>query len=785
MTPKSLFVIMPFGIRPLESGELHDFDGFYHALLRPLAEEAGFAVLRVDEVVQSGDITDQAFKYLMNSDVVVADVSSPNGNVYYELGIRQAISSGRTILVAIRGTSLPFDIAAQRVLFYEQEYQHDDRFRILFGSALSPEQPEPISRVRKTLESMGLSLNRTSDQTTFEQEFNHKIERASTAEQLVAVWHWAKNFPSLPTSGLLKLSAKLANVGDFSSAADALQAGYPQAEDDYEVHRQRGFYLRKLGDYEAAKDELNRALTLNPNDPEALGMLGGLYKREGDYAQALICYERGLVLSPDSLYLRVAYAGNLLIADAAGNLDAGLALYRSLSGFISSNPSYVGDFWADLVLAEASFALGQEAIAFGNARRAIENGAGRVELESTAEQILLIGDAGVNSELARRLSQALMDAARGSRALLKVEMQSTSDADRGTASLVSGPRLIFHLSDIHFGSKLGNGSERVDMHRFADSENSRRLSLEMIDEMNRAMERTNCNSDDVVIVISGDLTYTATENEFKLVSAFLSETCTTVGIRPDQVVLIPGNHDVNWAAAQQNLTHRFDDYLSFVHDFYGETLFRKRFPLIEWNFQVNGERPKANEIIYFGKHADVTFVGLNTCVFEDYQHHYGFVGRAQLDKVTALLKDSTALRFAVMHHHLLPYPEPLEARSAGNVFLDMSTVRDAGLVEKRLEKLGFSLVMHGHKHKPQFRESLVLDRFDESDVRRSLLISGCGSTGVSEEELEQSQSNHYAIIEPLRSARQPAAEFLRIEWRELSFAADAEWATMARRTING
>ena len=111
---------MPFGVRSLETGELHDFDDFYHSVLRPSALAVGYDVLRMDEVVETGTITDQAFTHLMNSDVVIADVSSPNGNVYYELGVRQAISSGRTILVARRGITLPFDIAAQRVLFYER-----------------------------------------------------------------------------------------------------------------------------------------------------------------------------------------------------------------------------------------------------------------------------------------------------------------------------------------------------------------------------------------------------------------------------------------------------------------------------------------------------------------------------------------------------------------------------------------------------------------------------------------------------------------------------------------
>ena len=108
----------------------------------------------------------------------------------------------------------------------------------------------------------------------------------------------------------------------------------------------------------------------------------------------------------------------------------------------------------------------------------------------------------------------------------------------GLLESMAAQSLYFILSDVHFGSIPGDGSNPVDMHRFEDSENSRRLSLKRIDELRRAMERTGSSSDDVVIVISGDLTYTAKQHEFKLVNAFLSETCGAVGIRPDQVVLV-------------------------------------------------------------------------------------------------------------------------------------------------------------------------------------------------------------------------------------------------------
>jgi hypothetical protein len=152
---------------------------------------------------------------------------------------------------------------------------------------------------------------------------------------------------------------------------------------------------------------------------------------------------------------------------------------------------------------------------------------------------------------------------------------------------------------------------------------------------------------------------------------------------------------------------------------------------------------------------------------------------AQLDKVRKLLEGSSDnVRIAVMHHHLHPFPEPLEARGSDKVILDMSTVRDAGLVEQRLERLNFPMLLHGHKHKPQLRETLVRDvnaAFAQST--RPLIVSGCGSTGVSEGELEHNQSNHFAIIELLTQTREKGADFVRVEWREFPLAPGAEWTT--------
>ncbi len=769
-----LFVIMPFGVRSLADGTEHDFDAFYSRVLRPTAEAEGFRILRIDEIVEAGTITTQAFKQIYAADIVLADVSAPNSNVYYELGVRQAISPGASILVAEKQTLLPFDIASQRVLLYDRDFDNDTTFVRRLRSALTVTNGPVRNPVQDALRELGVAPDPQQDQAAFEREFASKIARAKRDEQLVAVWHWAKQFRNLPVSGLLALANELARVEDYGTAATVLEAAYPAADEDYEVHRQRGFYLRKFQDFEGGLRELNRALELNPHDPQTLGMLGGTVKRLGRYAEALDYYERAMRLAPKSLYLRVAHAGMVILTDPE-NPERGRALYRNLRSDIEETEYLVGDYWADLVAAEANLVLGDFEQARSRAADAVKNGARPADAQSAAEQMRMLGQSGVYPDEAEALADWLARASRN-------EGRGGAPANRRTEQ----QHLVFHISDVHFGTSGPGGRQ---MHRYLDDENSRRLSLELRDEFARALTHEGCDPANATIVLSGDLVYTGKPEEFALVRTFLQELCDGLGMSHDQVVIVPGNHDIDWDVARTSPQKRFDNYLTFAHDFYGEDLFYKIFPLVTWDFHVGRDRPEPSEIVSVQQRGPITFIGLNSCVFEDHQHHYGFIGLKQLRRVSELLDDlaGDAIRAAVMHHHLLPYPEPLTpARRAEEVLLDMSTVRDAGIVEQRLSRLGFSLVLHGHKHKPQLRETSVRQRPEGSAFAgRSLIVSGCGSTGVAEQELEHNQSNHFAIIKLLRDRRERGADFLRVEWREMAVQLGAEWVSGGRWVLKG
>lgn len=102
MQPRA-FVIMPFGKNPPghdfsvrgkapRADFVIDFDRIYQSLFKPALEKAGYEVARADSAANAGGIRTDMFFELVTADLVVADLSILNANVYYELGVRQSSS---------------------------------------------------------------------------------------------------------------------------------------------------------------------------------------------------------------------------------------------------------------------------------------------------------------------------------------------------------------------------------------------------------------------------------------------------------------------------------------------------------------------------------------------------------------------------------------------------------------------------------------------------------------------------------------------------------------------
>lgn len=105
----TVFVVMQFG---------QPYDSLYTDVIKNVVEEMGLEAYRADDVYKSGIILQDVIRGLTESEIIIAEVSPANENVFYELGFAHALGK-TTILLADRSKSLPFDIAGYRVIFYE------------------------------------------------------------------------------------------------------------------------------------------------------------------------------------------------------------------------------------------------------------------------------------------------------------------------------------------------------------------------------------------------------------------------------------------------------------------------------------------------------------------------------------------------------------------------------------------------------------------------------------------------------------------------------------------
>ena len=94
------------------------FNELYNEVIVPVCSELGLNAQRADEFRYPGVILQDIIGGLIQSTVVIAEISPENPNVFYELGYAHAIGKP-TILLARKGTDLPFDVSGFRVIFYD------------------------------------------------------------------------------------------------------------------------------------------------------------------------------------------------------------------------------------------------------------------------------------------------------------------------------------------------------------------------------------------------------------------------------------------------------------------------------------------------------------------------------------------------------------------------------------------------------------------------------------------------------------------------------------------
>jgi len=158
-------VVMPYGLKTIPISddtntsalrtETFDFDAVYDKLIRPCLDAEGFKPIRSDEETGAGMIHQQMIQRIIDSDLVIVDVSSWNANVFYELGIRHTAQKSGTVIIRRQAERLPFNIAGMRVIDYpsfrtanewengrDQWDEAQDRLRQAIIASLRPGLPD-------------------------------------------------------------------------------------------------------------------------------------------------------------------------------------------------------------------------------------------------------------------------------------------------------------------------------------------------------------------------------------------------------------------------------------------------------------------------------------------------------------------------------------------------------------------------------------------------------------------------------------------------------------------
>ena len=104
------FVVQPFAM---------PFGNYYTKIYKPAIEKAGLTPVRADaDIFATGKIIDQVWRGIKAAKVLVAELTTRNPNVFYELGLAHALRKP-VVLVSSNEEDVPFDLKHIRVIYYD------------------------------------------------------------------------------------------------------------------------------------------------------------------------------------------------------------------------------------------------------------------------------------------------------------------------------------------------------------------------------------------------------------------------------------------------------------------------------------------------------------------------------------------------------------------------------------------------------------------------------------------------------------------------------------------
>ena len=329
------FMIMPYGKKPTQAepgrgpAEI-DFNALWDHGYVPTIKTLGYEPVRADQDT-GGLIISQMLERLYFADLVLADMTIPNGNVYYEVGVRHAARKTGCVLLAADWSKQLFDVVQMRTVRYPlPEGNITDATAAPFQTAIK----DGITVLRDGISPMHQSLpgyptnvdmakaTTTRDQLTELAAFQAKVRavraapaktRVQLAQQLVASeGNPPASYPRALALVLL-LRDSVDAPTDWAIVLDFVHKLPKKFADEPEMQENRAFAAAQTGNDLQAIGELETLIQVAGPTPERLGLMGGRYKRlaktaasEAEQRRALATaieyYEKGMELDLNAYY---------------------------------------------------------------------------------------------------------------------------------------------------------------------------------------------------------------------------------------------------------------------------------------------------------------------------------------------------------------------------------------------------------------------------------------------------------------------------------------------------
>ena len=151
---ETCFVISPIGNPGTEKHTR--FKEILDYVIKAAVKASGYSlqVLRADDIDRAGSFIKDILESLYGSYVVIADLTEQNPNVFYELGVRHALSP-RTILIAQSIDDIPSDLREYRTIVYDTSAKGAATFSSRLKKYLSEMQKEPERADNPVLDRIG------------------------------------------------------------------------------------------------------------------------------------------------------------------------------------------------------------------------------------------------------------------------------------------------------------------------------------------------------------------------------------------------------------------------------------------------------------------------------------------------------------------------------------------------------------------------------------------------------------------------------------------------------